>query len=97
MSLSYAAYLQSGDYNVIVIDWSSISISGYVWASKHVQMVGHFVATMMNFLAKHGMDLSQTTMVGHSLGAHVVGIAARKFGETNSAIAYIIGKFLFYI
>lgn len=42
------------------------------------------------------MDSSQTTLVGHSLGAHVVGIAAR---NANVGINYIVGKFLiqFYI
>ncbi|KAL0123781.1 hypothetical protein PUN28_005949 [Cardiocondyla obscurior] len=81
-------YLQHGDYNVIVIDWSSISIRPYVWASKRVVLVGRFVASMINFLMKHGMDSSQTTLVGHSLGAHVVGIAAR---NANSDISYVVG------
>lgn len=86
-----AAYIQHGDYNVIVIDWSKITFRPYVWASNHVKKVGHFVSTMINFLAKHGMDLSKTTMVGHSLGAHVVGIAAR---ETEGNVNYVVGKFL---
>lgn len=58
-------------------------------------LVGRFVATMINFLVKHGMDSSQTMLIGHSLGAHVVGIAAR---NANSDISYVVGKFFtFYI
>jgi pimeloyl-ACP methyl ester carboxylesterase len=82
------AYLQQDDYNVIVIDWSSISIRPYIWASLRVPLVGQFVATMINFLTKHGMDSSKTIMVGHSLGAHVVGIAAR---NADSDISYVVG------
>ncbi|XP_011691720.1 PREDICTED: pancreatic triacylglycerol lipase-like [Wasmannia auropunctata] len=82
------AFLRHGDYNVIVFDWSSISIGEYFWAKGHVVKVARFVATMINFLVKHGMDPSQTILVGHSLGAHVVGIAAR---TADSDIGYIVG------
>lgn len=93
--ISYTGYLQHSDYNVIVIDWSSISIRPYIWASKRVVLVGRFVTTMINFLVKHGMDSSQTKLVGHSLGAHVVGIAAR---NADSDIGYVVGKFsTFYV
>lgn len=97
MSVAFygAAFLRYDDYNVIVIDWSLISNRPYIWASKRVMLVGRFVATMINFLVKHGMDSSQTMLIGHSLGAHVVGIAAR---NTNSDISYVVGKFFtFYI
>lgn len=86
-----AGYLQHDDYNVIVVDWSSISMRPYIWASNHVVPIARFVATMINFLVKHGMNPSQTILVGHSLGAHVVGIAAR---NANSDIGYVVGKFL---
>ncbi|XP_071644563.1 pancreatic triacylglycerol lipase-like isoform X2 [Temnothorax longispinosus] len=82
------AYLGHKDYNVIVIDWRSISRRPYVWASKRVPLIGQFVATMINFLVKHGMDLSHTVLVGHSLGAHIVGIAAR---NADSDISYVVG------
>nr|XP_012216705.1 PREDICTED: endothelial lipase-like [Linepithema humile] len=69
------AYIKHDDYNIIVVDWSKISKRPYVWASKHVKVVGEYVATMIDFLHKRGMDLSQTILIGHSLGAHVVGLA----------------------
>ncbi|KAL2730514.1 phospholipase A1 VesT102-like [Vespula maculifrons] len=82
------AYLNQGDYNVIVIDWSKISINPYLWTSRRVKMIGQYVSTMLNFLEKEGMDLSTTTMVGHSLGAHVVGLAAR---YAKGTVNYVIG------
>lgn len=84
-----AAYLNQDNYNVIVIDWSKISISTYVWAVTRVKMVGQYVSTMLDFLEKEGMDLSTTTMVGHSLGAHVVGLAAR---YAKGTVNYVVGK-----
>lgn len=89
--LLFAAYLKHGDYNIIVIDWSKISIKGYIWASNRVKRVGEFVSRMIDFLSNHQMELSETIVVGHSLGAHVAGIAARNAkGEVKS----VIGKFL---
>ncbi|XP_012531824.1 pancreatic triacylglycerol lipase [Monomorium pharaonis] len=82
------AYLAHGDYNVIVIDWSPISKHLYGYASKQVVNVGQFVATMIDFLVKHKMDPLETGLIGHSLGAHVVGIAAR---FSNSLIGLVIG------
>jgi len=74
-----------------VVDWSKISIRPYVWASKRVKMVGMFVASMLDFLTGHGLDLSKTALIGHSLGAHVVGLAAR---HAENDISYVVGRFL---
>lgn len=52
-------------------------------------MVGHHVSLMINFLEKHGMDLSQTVLSGHSLGAHVVGLAAR---DAKGTVNYVVGR-----
>ncbi|KAL2735408.1 phospholipase A1 VesT102-like [Vespula squamosa] len=82
------AYLNQDHYNVIVIDWSKISINPYFWAARRVKMIGQHISTMLDFLEKEGMDLSTTTMVGHSLGAHIVGLAAR---YAKGTVNYVIG------
>lgn len=76
LTCSFAAFLQSGDYNVIVVDWSKFTLRPYVYATSHVKQVGKFVAQMVDFLEENGMDLKDLTLVGHSLGAHVVGLAS---------------------
>lgn len=63
----------------------------YIWASKRVSMVGQFISTMIDFLEEQGMDLSKTILIGHSLGAHVAGLAAR---NAQSKISFVVGKFL---
>lgn len=70
------AYLKRGDFNVIAIDWSTITLRPYIWATKRVVMVGQYSASMIDFLRSQGMDLSRVTVVGHSLGGHVAGLAA---------------------
>ncbi|KAK2587639.1 hypothetical protein KPH14_003762 [Odynerus spinipes] len=82
------AYLKHDDYNVIVIDWSKISTRPYIFASSRVKMVGQYVAKMLDFLVEEGLDLSTTTMVGHSLGAHVVGLGAH---YAKSTVNYVVG------
>ncbi|XP_076666410.1 pancreatic triacylglycerol lipase-like [Andrena cerasifolii] len=71
------AYLKHGDYNIIVVDWSSISLRPYIWASRRVLMIGQYISQMIDFLEAHGMKLSQLTVAGHSLGAHIAGLSAR--------------------
>ncbi|XP_018317283.1 phospholipase A1 [Mycetomoellerius zeteki] len=82
------AYLQVGDYNVIIVDWSAISSMNYVSASMRVTVVGQYVATMIDFLVKYGMNSWNTKIIGHSLGAHVAGIAAY---NASSDIDYVVG------
>ncbi|XP_014475140.1 PREDICTED: pancreatic triacylglycerol lipase-like [Dinoponera quadriceps] len=83
------AYLKHGDYNVIVIDWSSISLGPYLLASRRVKTVALYVSTMLNFLnEKAKLNFDETIICGHSLGAHVAGLAAR---NCKGKIGYVVG------
>lgn len=85
----FLAYLNLGDYNIIVVDWSKVAkIIWYPWAASHVESVGKYVAEFVDFMQKEGMDLKKTTMVGFSLGAHVVGVAGH---HTSGAVNNIVG------
>ncbi|XP_053985508.1 pancreatic triacylglycerol lipase-like [Hylaeus volcanicus] len=82
------AFLQHGDYNVIVVDWSRISSKPYLWAARRVVMIGQLVARMIDFLVSQGLEPSKVTAVGHSLGAHVVGLSGY---YSKNKIEYIVG------
>ncbi|XP_051154434.1 inactive pancreatic lipase-related protein 1-like [Leptopilina boulardi] len=82
------AFLEQGNYNVIVIDWSRISKGEYIYASYQVKKIGMYVAAMIDFLQTQGLDTSTTTLVGHSLGAHVMGLAGY---HSLNIINYIVG------
>ncbi|KAG7205891.1 hypothetical protein KM043_007820 [Ampulex compressa] len=84
------AYLAVGDFNVVVIDWSSIASSIlYGKVVKSIPVVARYVAYVMEDMKVFmGLDLSTTKMVGHSLGAHLAGLSAR---EVSGNVAEVVG------
>jgi predicted alpha/beta hydrolase len=72
-----AAYLKNGGYNVFVVDWGELAaIPCYPAAVHNLRPVSRCVAQFLAFLRDSGVPVARTTCVGHSLGAHVCGIAA---------------------
>lgn len=65
----------ASDLNIFVVDWDYAANVNYVWASYNVAEVGHKLTAFLNFLIREGVSMNDVHMVGHSLGAHVVGIA----------------------
>lgn len=90
-SLILLAYLNVSDYNVILVDWSQAAGNFLYWqVVQSVPLVAHRVTELIDFLeSKAGLDPLKTKVVGHSLGGHVVGLAAR---NAKSKIAEAIGK-----
>ena len=87
IAFHFPAYLRAGDYNVIVVDWSSIANLVYSAAAGNVPKIAERVTEMLNYLkAEFGLNFSTTQLVGHSLGAHVAGLAARCGGGCCRAV-----------
>lgn len=83
------AWLSLGDYNIIVVDWSSARCPVYATSVWAVPKAGQKVATMIDFLVEnHGMSLDTLIVIGHSLGAHVAGYAGKyiKTGQIYTII-----------
>lgn len=82
------AYLKKYDYNIIGVDWSSISMNYlYPLVAKQVKYVGKSVATFLKVLSEtFGVKGEQIHLIGHSLGAHVMGNAASSSGLNISRI-----------
>ena len=87
-----SAYLSVGHYNVILIDWSKAAEYLWYWkVARSVPLVAERVTQLIDFLqSQAGLDPSKTKVIGHSLGGHVVGLAAR---NANGDIAEAVGKF----
>ena len=85
------AYLNIFNCNVIVIDWSKIAGNLiYPTVAKSVPRVAEHVASFVNFMRLNAsLDTKQLKMVGHSLGAHVVSLAARVV-KRSSLVAEVI-------
>lgn len=90
-SLISSAYLSIGDYNVILINWSEAAGNLWYWkVVRSVPLVAERMTQMIDFLQEEaGLKPSETRVVGHSLGGHIVGLAAR---NAKGTIAEVIGK-----
>lgn len=74
------ALLETGDWNVIVMDWSRLAIGSYILAVNGVPAVGRGLGEFLFFLGRFGARFEDMQLIGFSLGAHVVGNAGRFTG-----------------
>ncbi|CAH0592302.1 unnamed protein product [Chrysodeixis includens] len=75
------AFLAVEDANVIVVDWRGLANSGYSNAFNGVPNVGqHLGDFLMWLIGNAGGNWNNVHLVGHSLGAHVIGNAGRRAG-----------------
>ncbi|XP_053684193.1 lipase member H-A-like [Sabethes cyaneus] len=82
-------FLEQGDYNVLVVDWEEgASTLLYPVARYRVPKVADLVAALINNLLEFGQTSDQIGMVGHSLGAHIAGLAGK---QAKEKVAFIIG------
>ena len=82
------AFLEQGDYNVIIVDWGNIAKLPYLEACGKLKAAGAYIAKMINFLKSQGSDLNDMSLVGHSLGAHLVGLAGN---QTHDKVGHVVG------
>lgn len=84
------AYLKRGDYNIIIPDWSSVAGTiNYFAARNGVTEAGKKLALFIDFMVKDGgMPLETLYLIGHSLGAHLCGIAGKNIqsGQINTIL-----------
>ena len=73
------AYLASGKYNIFSVDWSDKAENlNYSASVLRVSGVGKQIANFIDFLYQEsGLSFKNVHIVGHSLGTHVSGIAAK--------------------
>lgn len=83
------AFLAADDYNVIVVDWSNIASLLYVQSAAQVKAVGAYIAKMIKFLESQGSDPNDMSLVGHSLGAHVMGLAGH---QAANKVGHVVGE-----
>ena len=61
----------------MVVDWSSSSYGMYHHVRKKVRCVGESVNDLLQHMGKSGVQAEKIHLIGHSLGAHVAGVAGR--------------------
>ncbi|KAL3868839.1 hypothetical protein ACJMK2_041596 [Sinanodonta woodiana] len=82
------AFLEVGDYNIFVVDWSSGSKKFYNQAAANTRTTGTVVSNFIKLLRdKFDLDLKKVHVLGHSLGAHIAGY----IGSRTPGIGRITG------
>ncbi|XP_078574623.1 pancreatic triacylglycerol lipase-like [Branchiostoma floridae x Branchiostoma japonicum] len=84
------AFLRVEDCNVFAVDWGSGggSMLPYTQATANTQLVGATIAQFINLLMQEtGASLNSFHLIGHSLGAHIMGYA----GERLPGVGRITG------
>ncbi|XP_049696506.2 pancreatic triacylglycerol lipase isoform X1 [Helicoverpa armigera] len=84
------AYLETKNVNVMTVDWSYTASSiFYPWAANATKTIGARIASLLDGLNKlYNVTGNQIHLIGHSLGAHVMGIAA---STTSSTVHRVTG------
>ncbi|XP_037825706.1 phospholipase A1 2-like [Lucilia sericata] len=74
------AYLQKGDFNVIIADWSSHAANiNYFHVVRLIETFGAHLARFTNYLAeKADIKYDDIYLIGHSLGAQIAGAAGKR-------------------
>ncbi|XP_019874142.2 pancreatic lipase-related protein 2-like [Aethina tumida] len=83
------AYLDTGNANVFGMDWSVLCQVEYISAMKGVEIAGVALAKFVEWLVSFGVSIDKVHLIGHSLGAHVAGVAGSKI--LNGKIGRITG------
>ncbi len=109
--VSLAAYRSSGiEANLIVVGWDSLStpkspggflhsldfVTGYFLVIPNIPIAAARVADFISWLVEiNALSLSQTHLIGHSLGAHVAGETGKfiqaKLWQSGEKVARITG------
>ncbi|XP_063384734.1 lipase member H-A-like [Cydia fagiglandana] len=76
-------FLDGADLNVIVVDWYELARNpNYVWAALSTRYVGKRLAKLLDSLVDNfNTTGEQMHLIGHSLGAHVMGYAGMFFSK----------------
>uniref|UniRef100_A0A0A9YCU3 Lipase member I n=3 Tax=Lygus hesperus TaxID=30085 RepID=A0A0A9YCU3_LYGHE len=94
IQLNLKALLKYRDLNVIAVDWYQVMAKQdnvYAWCAEDTFPVGVAVGQAVSGLIRGGLKPSMAHFVGHSLGAHVVGVAGKFLKGLNQTIARITG------
>lgn len=77
------------DRNVCVVQWKQLSAYKYEQAAtENTLIVSDYLTKFIRFLVKTGLELKDMILIGHSLGAHVMGQTGYNF---NGEIGQIYG------
>jgi pimeloyl-ACP methyl ester carboxylesterase len=92
-AIFFPAYLATGNFNIIGVDWGVLAASpNYAAAAANTRVTGAHVGELIQFLvAQTGARLEDFHLIGHSLGAHTSGFAGKSI--TRGRVGRITGLY----
>lgn len=86
-------YLINGNHNVITLDWEKWATTEYTISARKTRKIGAYLGqVLMTLIASEKIRPEDIHITGHSLGAHVAGIAAKTIkAQTGHKIGRITG------
>uniref|UniRef100_A0A182JEX8 Uncharacterized protein n=1 Tax=Anopheles atroparvus TaxID=41427 RepID=A0A182JEX8_ANOAO len=75
-----ADYIRLIGGNICAVDWSPLALVEYNLAARNTPKVGRYLGKFVQSLLPKGFSIQQVTLVGHSMGAHISGIAGAYLG-----------------
>ncbi|XP_037951555.1 phospholipase A1-like [Teleopsis dalmanni] len=86
------AFLKTGNYNVILVDWSPLTaVPWYANAVENLPVAGRYIARFLRFLIARGYPVKFIHLIGFSLGAEVAGFAGKQLQEWGVTLPRITG------
>lgn len=93
------AYIATKKRNVILLDWEEEAKSGLLGiplgyalnAVPNARKIGKELGDFLIGLAETGTNITDIHLVGHSLGAHIMGFAGRQAREKGHVLSRITG------
>ncbi|XP_069965809.1 pancreatic triacylglycerol lipase isoform X2 [Bactrocera oleae] len=86
------AYLAAGNFNVIMLDWSAISMDiSYGRISRQLSEIAKNLLEFTHFLHRvSGIPYETIYLVGHSAGAHIAGLAGKQLKPQRYGVIYAL-------
>lgn len=92
MNNTINTYVENAQSNVCGVDWSRLALTEYSLAANNTRIVAKHLVNFINTLRNHGLTLDRVTLIGHSMGAHIAGMAGQ---HLSGEISTIIGSRIF--
>lgn len=86
-----------GKSNVCVVDWSPLALEKlnyFVVSQKNTVRVADLLVTLLLRLETAGVNLQSVTLVGHSLGAQIMGKVGGNLNKNKSSFQRAIGTII---
>ncbi|XP_012060773.1 PREDICTED: pancreatic triacylglycerol lipase-like [Atta cephalotes] len=70
---SVTTYCSQNNSVIAILDWSKLTSCDLLLVSTQIDQIGQIIASTFNSLNDKGYEIAKWHLIGHSMGAHIVG------------------------